>query len=90
MAAYWEIAAHSVKNMFSMYSYLFVNLVFFTPRYLEFEFLSDYAFSLSLPSCTFLLEGELMTPIMGCVLMEPRSTSDNINKEDNLRLLHTR
>ena len=28
VAAYWEIAAHSVKDMFSMYSYLIVNLVF--------------------------------------------------------------
>ena len=28
MAAYWEIAAHSVKDMFSMYSYLIVNLDF--------------------------------------------------------------
>ena len=28
MAAYWEIAAHSVKDIFSMYSYLIVNLDF--------------------------------------------------------------
>ena len=28
MATYWEIAAHSVKDMFSMYSYLIVNLYF--------------------------------------------------------------
>ena len=28
VAAYWEVAAHSGKDMFSMYSYLIVNLVF--------------------------------------------------------------
>ena len=58
--------------MFSMYSYLIVNLVFFPPRYLEFELLSDCAFSWSLPTCTLLLEGELMAPIMGCVLFGPK------------------
>ena len=31
-----------------------------------------------------------MTPTMGCVLMGPRSTGDKINKDDNLRLLHTK
>ena len=29
VAAYWEIAAHIVKDMFFLYSYLIVNLVFF-------------------------------------------------------------
>ena len=28
MATYWEIAAHSVYDMFSLYKYLIVNLVF--------------------------------------------------------------
>ena len=28
MAAYWEVAAHSVHNMFYMYKYLIVNLDF--------------------------------------------------------------
>ena len=28
MAAYWKIAAHSAYDMFSMYKYLIVNLVF--------------------------------------------------------------
>ena len=28
VAAYWEIAAHSAYDMFSMYSYLIVNIVF--------------------------------------------------------------
>ena len=28
VAAYWEIAAHSAYNMFSMHKYLIVNLVF--------------------------------------------------------------
>ena len=28
MAAYWEIAAHSAYDMFSMYKYLVVNLAF--------------------------------------------------------------
>ena len=53
MAAYWEIAAHSAYNMFSRYKYLIVNLLFFfPPRFLECEFLSDCAFSRSLPTCT--------------------------------------
>ena len=50
MAAYWEIAAHSAYDMFS--KYLIVNLFFFPPRFLECEFLSDCAFSRSLPTCT--------------------------------------
>ena len=28
MAAYWEKAAHSAYNMFSLYKYLIANLVF--------------------------------------------------------------
>ena len=32
MTAYWEIAAHSANNMFPVYKYLIVNLVFFPPR----------------------------------------------------------
>ena len=41
----WEIADHSAyAAMFSMYKYLIVNLVFL-PRVLEWEFLSDCAFS---------------------------------------------
>ena len=28
VAAYWEIAAHSAYDMFSMYKYLIVNFVF--------------------------------------------------------------
>ena len=46
MVAYWEIAAHSAYDMFSKYRYLIVNLVFFfQSRFLEWEFLSDCAFS---------------------------------------------
>ena len=45
MAAYWEIAAHSVYNMFSKYKYRIVNLVFSPPRFLEWEFLFDCTFS---------------------------------------------
>ena len=30
MAAYWEIAAHSAYDIFSVYKYLIVNLVFLT------------------------------------------------------------
>ena len=45
MAAYWEIAAHSAIDMFSKYKYVIVNLVFFPPRFLECEVLTDYAFS---------------------------------------------
>ena len=44
-AAYWEIAAHSAYDMFCKYKYLIVNLVFSPPRFLEWDFLSDCAFS---------------------------------------------
>ena len=54
MAAYWEIAAHSANNMFSVYKYLIVNLVF-PPRFLKWEFLSDCFFSSSLPTSSFRL-----------------------------------
>ena len=57
MATCWEIAAHSAYNMFSSYKYLIVNLVYFPLRFLEWEFLSDCAFSCPLPSCTFLKVG---------------------------------
>ena len=77
--------------MFSMYSYLIVNLVFSRLGIWNLNFFLIAPFPdhcLLVP--TFLLEGELMTPTMGCVLMDPRSTTgDKINKEDNLRLLHT-
>ena len=51
-----KIAAHSAYDVFSWskYMYLIVNLVFFPPRFLEWESLSDCAFSLSLPTCPFL------------------------------------
>ena len=52
MVAYWELAAHSAYDMFSKYKYLIVNL-FFPPRFLKWEFLSDCATSRSLPTCTF-------------------------------------
>ena len=45
MAAYWEIATHSANDMFSKYKYQIVNLVFFPHRFLEWELLSDCAFS---------------------------------------------
>ena len=44
VAAYWEIAAHLAYDMFSEYKCLIVNLVF-PPRFLEWELLSDCAFS---------------------------------------------
>ena len=40
-----KIAAHSADGMFSWYKYLIVNLVFSPPRFLEWEFFSDCAFS---------------------------------------------
>ena len=42
-----KIAAHSAYEMFSwyMYKYLIVGLVFFPPRFLEWESFSDCAFS---------------------------------------------
>ena len=49
MAAYWEIAVHLACDMFSKYEYLIVNLVF-PPQFLEWEFLSDCAFTWSLPT----------------------------------------
>ena len=51
MAAYREIAAHSAYDMFSKYKYLIGSLVI-PASFLEWEFLSDCAFSRSLP-CTF-------------------------------------
>ena len=44
MAVCWEIATHSAYDMVSEYKYLIVNL-FFPPRLLKWEFLSDCAFS---------------------------------------------
>ena len=40
VAAYWEIAAHSVYDMFSKYKYLIVILLllFFPPWFYEWEF----------------------------------------------------
>ena len=45
MAAYWGIAAHSAYDMFSWYTYLSVisKLVFPTPRFMEWDYLSDCA-----------------------------------------------
>ena len=40
-----KIAAHSAYEMFSWYKYLIVSLVFFPPRFLEWESFSDCAFS---------------------------------------------
>ena len=40
-----KIAAHSAYEMFSWYKYLIVGLVFFPPRFLEWESFSDCAFS---------------------------------------------
>ena len=40
-----KIAAHSAYEMFSWYKYLIVSFVFFPPRFLEWESLSDCAFS---------------------------------------------
>ena len=45
MATYWEIAAQSAYGMFSKYKYLIANLVFFPTSFLEWEFLSDCAFT---------------------------------------------
>ena len=45
VAAYWGIAAHSAYDMFSLYKYLSVILVFPTPRFVQWEFLSDCAMS---------------------------------------------
>ena len=42
------------SDMFSKYSYLIVVLFFFPPWYLKWDFLSDCAFSSSLPTCTVL------------------------------------
>ena len=35
--------------------FLIVNFVFFQPRFLEWEFLSDWTFSRSLSTCTFFI-----------------------------------
>ena len=40
-----KIAAHSAYEMFSWYQYLIVGLVFFSPRFLEWESFSDCTFS---------------------------------------------
>ena len=40
-----KIAAHSAYEMFSWYKYLIVSLIFFSPRFLEWESFSDCAFS---------------------------------------------
>ena len=40
-----KISAHSAFEMFSWYKYLIVSLVFFPPRFLEWESFSDCAFS---------------------------------------------
>ena len=60
MAAYWEIAAHSAYDMLYKYKYLNVDLFFFPPRFLEWEFHSDYAFSSSLHTCTLLKHVDLL------------------------------
>ena len=44
MAAYWEIAAHSAYNMFSLYKDLSFILVIPTPRFVEWGSLSDCTF----------------------------------------------
>ena len=44
VVAYWKIAAHMANHMFSKYKYLIVNLVF-PPKFLDWQFLSDCAFS---------------------------------------------
>ena len=44
MAAYSEIAAHSAYDMFSKYKCLIGNSIF-PPRFMEWEFLSECAFS---------------------------------------------
>ena len=41
MAAYLGIAAHLAYDIFSWYKYLSVILVFSTPRFIDWEFLSD-------------------------------------------------
>ena len=46
--------SHSTYDMFSKYKYLIDNSVFSLPRFFDWEFVSDCAFSWSLPSCTFL------------------------------------
>ena len=38
VTAYLEIAAHSAYDMFSIYKYVIVNLVFFPPLFLEWGF----------------------------------------------------
>ena len=50
VAAQWKIAAHSAYDMFSMYKYLIVNLVF-PPRFLECEFFLIAPF----PDCCLLV-----------------------------------
>ena len=43
VAAYWGIAAHSDYHMFSWYTYLGAILLFSTPRFMVWEYLSDCA-----------------------------------------------
>ena len=77
MAAYWGIAAHSAYDMFSLYNYLNVILVFPTPRFMEWEFLSDYV----IPDHCLLLPfhaNESHVSVMNCLRM-PRPTI-RINK----------
>ena len=45
VAAYWEIAADSAYDMFYLYKYITVNLVFPPTWFLEWEFLFDCAFT---------------------------------------------
>ena len=45
MAAYWGIPANLAYDMFSWYKYLSVILDFPTPRFMEWDFFSDYAIS---------------------------------------------
>ena len=66
MAAYWEIAAHSANNVYftdlvqvSNCLFFFFFFFFISRRFLEWEFLSDCAFSLSLPSCTFIVKSSI-------------------------------
>ena len=48
MATYWEIAAHLAYDMLSFVFVPDCQFSFFSPRFLEWGFLSDYGFSTSL------------------------------------------
>ena len=92
MATYWENSCSFGLRYVSWYKCLIVSLVFSHLGFWSGNLFPIAPFPdlcLLVPFCTFLLEGELMTPTMGCVLMDPRTTDDKINKEDNSRLLHT-